>query len=87
MNSHRSSHTHCQAPQAQAQTNFCDKREQKQTCLTMPSKAKISEAKACQRVCLPQRTTKTTDKQADEKKHDCLTSVLQNGGFSATMTV
>jgi len=54
MNSHRSSHTHCQAPQAQAQTNFCDKREQKQTCLTMPSKAKISEAKACQRVCLPQ---------------------------------
>jgi hypothetical protein len=54
MNSQRSSNTHCQAPQAQAQTNFCTKREQRQTCLTMPSKAKISEAKACQRVCLPQ---------------------------------
>ena len=25
--------------------------------------------KACQRVCLPNRTTKTTDKQADEKEH------------------
>ena len=46
-----------------------------------------TQAKTWQRVCLSKRTTKTTDKQADEKKHDCLTSVLQNGGFSATMTV
>ncbi len=53
MNSQRSSHTHCQAAQAQAQSNFCVRREQRQTCLTMPSKAKISVAKACQRVCLP----------------------------------
>ena len=53
MNSHRSSHTHCQAAQAKAQSNFCVRREQRQTCLTMPSKAKISVAKACQRVCLP----------------------------------
>jgi len=63
--SQRSSHTsrfyRDQAPlpvpllrEAQAQTNFCDKREQRKTCLTMPSKAKISEANACQRVCLPQ---------------------------------
>ena len=46
-----------------------------------------AQTKACQRVCLSQRTTKTTDKLADEKKHDCLTSVLQNGGLSASMTV
>ena len=38
------SHTHCQAAQAHAQT------------------------KAWQRVCLFQRTPKTTDKQADEKE-------------------
>lgn len=39
------SHTHCQAAQANAQTQ------------------------AWQRVCLSNRTTKTTDKQADEKEH------------------
>ncbi|PKP41065.1 MAG: hypothetical protein CVT96_07205 [Bacteroidetes bacterium HGW-Bacteroidetes-13] len=43
--SQRSSHTHCQAAPANAQTQ------------------------AWQRVCLPQRTTKTTDRQADEKEH------------------
>ena len=40
-----SSHTHCQAAQANAQTQ------------------------AWQRVWLPQRTSKTTDEQADEKEH------------------
>jgi len=40
-----SSHTHCQAPPANAQT------------------------KAWQRVCLPQRTTKPTDQQTDEREH------------------
>jgi len=39
------SHTHCQAAQANA------------------------KSQACQRVCLSNRTTKTTDKQADEKEH------------------
>ena len=39
------SHTHCQAAQANAQTQ------------------------AWQRVCLFQRTTKTTDKPTDEKEH------------------
>ena len=40
-----SSHTHCQAPQTNAQTQ------------------------AWQRVCLPQRTTKLTDIQTDEREH------------------
>ena len=40
-----SSHTHCQAAQANVQTQ------------------------AWQRVCLSNRTTKTTDKPADEKEH------------------
>ncbi|MDY0216826.1 MAG: hypothetical protein RBS19_07725 [Bacteroidales bacterium] len=40
-----SSHTHCQAPQTNAQTQ------------------------AWQRVCLPQRTTKPTDIQTDEREH------------------
>lgn len=40
-----SSHTHCQAAQANAQTQ------------------------AWQRVCLPNRTTKTTDKPTNEKEH------------------
>jgi hypothetical protein len=39
------SHTHCQAPPANAQTQ------------------------AWQRVCLPNRTTKPTDKLTDEKEH------------------
>ena len=39
------SHTHCQAAQANAQTQ------------------------AWQRVCLPNRTTKSTDKPTDEKEH------------------
>jgi hypothetical protein len=33
MNSHRSSHTHCQAPQAQAQTKACQR-----VCLPQPDK-------------------------------------------------
>jgi hypothetical protein len=33
------------AARANAKTIFCGKRVQRQTCLTMPSKAKISEAK------------------------------------------
>jgi hypothetical protein len=44
-NSLANSHTHCQAAQANAQTQ------------------------AWQRVCLSNRTTKTTDKQTDEKEH------------------
>ena len=43
--SQRSSHTHCQAAQANAQPQ------------------------AWQRVCLPHRTTTTTDKPADEEEH------------------
>jgi hypothetical protein len=43
--SQRSSHTHWQAAQANAQTQ------------------------AWQRVCLPHRTTKTTDKQANDEEH------------------
>jgi hypothetical protein len=48
-----SSHIHCQAAQANAQTQ------------------------AWQRVCLSNRTTKTTDKQADEKEHRS-----DNSGFA-----
>ncbi len=46
------SHTHCQAPQANATTQ------------------------AWQRVCLSNRTTKTTDKQADQEEHR-----TDNSGF------
>ncbi len=35
-------------------------------CQAAPAKAKT---KAWQRVCLPQRTTTTTDKPTDEKEH------------------
>jgi hypothetical protein len=42
--------------------------------------------KPWKKVCLFQRTTKTTDKQADEKNNEPITGVLQNGGFSASMT-
>ena len=47
------SHTHCQAAQANAQTQ------------------------AWQRVCLPQRTTKTTVKLTDEEEHR-----TDNSGFA-----
>lgn len=50
------SHTHCQAAQANAQTQ------------------------AWQRVCLPYRTTKTTDKQADEKEARLPNSTYPKGG-------
>jgi hypothetical protein len=36
-----------------------------------------TQAKTWQRVCLSKRTTKTTDKQADEKNTERLTAVLQ----------
>ena len=59
-NSLANSHTHCQAAQANAQTQ------------------------AWQRVCLSNRTTKTTDKPADEKNTEAITAVLQKWRFSAS---
>jgi hypothetical protein len=38
--SQRNSHTHCQAPRANANANFCDKREQRQTRLSFAERSK-----------------------------------------------
>ena len=38
--SQRNSHTHCQAAQANAKANFCDKREQRQTRLSFAERSK-----------------------------------------------
>jgi hypothetical protein len=43
-----------------------------------------AQTKAWQRVCLSQRTTKTTDKTTDEKNTEPITAVWRNGGFSAS---
>jgi len=43
-----------------------------------------TQAKTWQRVCLSKRTTKTTDKQADEKNTERLTAVLQKWRCSAS---
>ncbi len=43
-----------------------------------------AQTKACQRVCLSNRTTKTTDKPADEKNTEAITAVLQKWRFSAS---
>lgn len=43
--------------------------------------------KAWQRVCLSNRTTKTTDKPTDENNTEAITIVWQNGGFSAKLKV
>ena len=44
----------------------------------------LAKTKAWQRVCLPNRTTKTTDKPTDEKNTEPITAVWRNGGFSAS---
>ena len=59
-NSLANSHTHCQAAQANAQTQ------------------------SWQRVCLSNRTTKTTDKPADEKNTEAITSPIRKQGFRAS---
>ena len=53
-------------------------------CQAAPTKA---QTKAWQRVCLSQRTTKTTDKPMDEKNTEAITAVLQKRGFRASMKV
>ena len=53
-------------------------------CQVAPAQA---QAKTWQRVCLSNRTTKTTEKQADEKNTERLTAVLRNGGFSGKLKV
>ena len=60
MRHQRSSHTHCQATQAKAET------------------------KAWQRVCLPIRSTKTTDKPPDEEEHRTDNSTYPKGGVSCS---
>ena len=50
-------------------------------CQAAPIKA---QTKAWQRVCLSQRTTKTTDKPMDEKNTEAITAVLQKWRFSAS---
>ena len=50
-------------------------------CQATPANAKT---KAWQRVCLSNRTTKTTDKPADEKNTEAITAVLQKWRFSAS---
>lgn len=50
-------------------------------CQAAPTKA---QTKAWQRVCLSQRTTKTTDKPMDEKNTEAITAVLQKWRFSAS---
>jgi hypothetical protein len=43
-----------------------------------------AQTKACKRVCLPNRTTVTTDNQADEKNTEPLTAPTKNWRFSAS---
>ncbi len=50
-------------------------------CQAAPANAKTQ---AWQRVCLSQRTTKTTDKPTNEKNTEAITAVWRNGGFSAS---
>jgi len=45
------------------------------------------QAKTWQRVCLSNRTTKTTDKSADEKNTEAITAVWRNGGYSASYDI
>jgi hypothetical protein len=44
----------------------------------------LAKTKAWQRVCLPNRTTKTTDKPTDEKNTEPITAVLQKWRCSAS---
>ena len=44
-----------------------------------------AQAKACKRVCLPNRTDETTDNQADEKNTEPLTAPKKNGGGSGNI--
>jgi len=50
-------------------------------CQATPAKAKTQ---AWQRVCLSQRTTKTTNKSTDEKNTEAITAVLQKWRCSAS---
>ena len=50
-------------------------------CQATPANAKTQ---AWQRVCLSQRTTKTTDKPTDEKNTEAITAVLQKWRCSAS---
>lgn len=50
-------------------------------CQTTPAKA---QTKVWQRVCLPNRTTRTTDKPTDEKNTEPITAVLQKWRCSAS---
>jgi hypothetical protein len=53
-------------------------------CQAAPANA---QSQAWQRVCLFQRTTKTTDKPTDEKNTEPVTAVLRNGGCSGKLKV
>lgn len=46
-----------------------------------------AQTQAWQRVCLPNRTTKTIYKQVTEKKYDCPTMAIRNAGEIADMKV
>ena len=46
-----------------------------------------AQTKAWQRVCLSNRTTRTTEKPTDEKNTEPVTAVLRNGGFSGKLKV
>jgi hypothetical protein len=50
-------------------------------CQSAPANA---QTQAWQRVCLPKRTTKTTDKPTDEKNTEAITAVLQKWRCSAS---
>ena len=50
-------------------------------CQSAPANA---QTQAWQRVCLPYRTTKTTDKPTNEKNTEPVTAVWRNGGCSAS---
>ena len=50
-------------------------------CQVAPANA---QPKTWQRVCLSNRTTKTTDKPAGEKNTEAITAVLQKWRFSAS---
>jgi hypothetical protein len=50
-------------------------------CQAAPANA---QTKAWQRVCLSNRTTKTTDKPTDEKEHRSDNSTFAKGRFSAS---
>lgn len=59
-------------------------REPQAVCQAAPANA---PSQACQRVCLPLRSTKPTEKQTTEKNTERLTACIRNSGCSGKSKV